>query len=160
MLAEHERTGGINILELLCPSRVQADAPLVVSLAIAYGLTYSGLLAGGITSKGLAAQLLYFANYYGLFFDPGNTVPEGTRILGSRRRRALLHLLPALDDPAARYRSSASHDSPHCLVSLPFVILAWRIYLVQSRSLSLTEPIMPRIRASIQSSTDVFLRWS
>ena len=83
MLAEHSRTGEINILNFYARRVFRLMPPLIVSLAIAYGLTYSGLLAGAITCKGLAAQLLYFANYYGLFFDPGNTIPDGTGILWS-----------------------------------------------------------------------------
>src|SRR5258708_36060880 len=83
MLAENERTGGINILRFYARRMFRLMPPLVLSLAIAYGLTFAGLLPGGITSAGLAAQLLYFANYYGLFFDPGNTIPDGTGILWS-----------------------------------------------------------------------------
>src|SRR5262249_52164947 len=38
---------------------------------------------GGFSWAGVFAQLLYFANYYGLFFDPGNTTAAGTGILWS-----------------------------------------------------------------------------
>jgi peptidoglycan/LPS O-acetylase OafA/YrhL len=54
-----------------------------VTLVVAYWLVILGLLDGGISWKGVLAQLLYFANYYGLFFDPGNTTAAGTGILWS-----------------------------------------------------------------------------
>ena len=69
MLAENERTGEINIVKFYARRLFRLMPPLFVSLAIAYGLTYAGLLPGGITLTGLTAQLLYFANYYGLFFN-------------------------------------------------------------------------------------------
>src|SRR5579871_4507281 len=83
MLKERENTGEINILHFYARRVFRLMPPLLISLAIAYGLTYAGLLSGGITRTGLAAQLLYFANYYGLYFDMGNTIPDGTGILWS-----------------------------------------------------------------------------
>jgi len=132
MLAEHERTGGINILNFYARRVFRLMPPLVVSLAIAYGLTYSGLLAGAITSKGLAAQLLYFANYYGLFFDPGNTIPEGTGILWSLAVEEHFYifyplLMTLLLGSPLRPRTTGALLGIVCLV-----VLAWRIHLVQS----------------------------
>src|SRR3954454_19397027 len=83
MLAEHEGTGTLDVPSFYARRVFRLMPPLLLSLAIAYGLTSAGLLEGGMTGKGLAAQVLYFANYYGLFFDPGSTVPDGTGILWS-----------------------------------------------------------------------------
>jgi peptidoglycan/LPS O-acetylase OafA/YrhL len=132
MLAEHERTGAINILNFYARRVFRLMPPLIVSLAIAYGLTYSGLLAGAITSKGLAAQLLYFANYYGLFFDTGNTIPEGTGILWSLAVEEHFYifyplLMTLLLGSALRPRTIGALLGVVCLV-----VLAWRIDLVQS----------------------------
>ena len=132
MLAEHERTGGINILNFYARRLFRLMPPLIVSLAIAYGLTYSGWLAGGITSKGLAAQLLYFANYYGLFFDPGNTVPDGTGILWSLAVEEHFYifyplLMILLLGAALRPRTICVVLGAVCLA-----VLAWRVHLVHA----------------------------
>jgi peptidoglycan/LPS O-acetylase OafA/YrhL len=132
MLAEHKRTGAINILNFYARRVFRLMPPLIVSLAIAYGLTYSGWLAGGITGKGLAAQLLYFANYYGLFFDPGNTIPEGTGILWSLAVEEHFYifyplLMTLLLGSALQPRMIGALLGGVCLA-----VLAWRFHLVQS----------------------------
>ena len=85
MLTENERLGNIAILRFYTRRIFRLAPPLLITLAIAYGLTYSGLLPEGqITLEGLTAQILYFANYFTLFFDPSdNKVPAGTGILWS-----------------------------------------------------------------------------
>src|SRR5262249_575397 len=132
MLAENERTGEINIVKFYARRMFRLMPPLFVSLAIAYGLTYAGLLPGGITLTGLAAQLLYFANYYGLFFDPGNTIPQGTGILWSLAVEEHFYIfyplfITLLLGSTLRPRAIGTLLGIGC-----FVILAWRIHLVQS----------------------------
>jgi peptidoglycan/LPS O-acetylase OafA/YrhL len=132
MLAENERTGGINILKFYVRRMLRLMPPLFISLAVAYGLTYAGLLSGSITSAGLAAQLLYFANYYGLFFDPGNTIPDGTGILWSLAVEEHFYIVYPLSmtvllGSALRPRTIGTLLGIVCLV-----VLAWRIYLVHS----------------------------
>lgn len=132
MIAEHERTGRINIPHFYARRVFRLMPPLIVTLAIAYGLTYSGWLAGGITGKGLAAQLLYFANYYGLFFDPGYTVPDGTGILWSLAVEEHFYifyplLMTLLLGTALRLRTITVLLGALCLA-----VLAWRIYLVHT----------------------------
>jgi peptidoglycan/LPS O-acetylase OafA/YrhL len=132
LLAEHARTGKIDILKFYARRVFRLMPPLFISLAIAYGLTYSGLLPGGITLKGLAAQLLYFANYYGIFLDPGNTIPDGTGILWSLAVEEHFYifyplLLTLLLGSALRPRAIGTLLGIGCLV-----ILAWRVHLVLS----------------------------
>lgn len=132
MLAENERTGKINILQFYARRMFRLMPPLFVFLAIAYGLTYAGLLSGGITISGLAAQLFYFANYYGLFFDPGHTVPDGTGVLWSLAVVEHFYIfyplfLTLLLRSALRPRTIGTLLGIGCLV-----VLAWRIHLVQS----------------------------
>jgi peptidoglycan/LPS O-acetylase OafA/YrhL len=132
MLTENDRTGSISILQFYARRVFRLMPPLFVSLAIAYGLTFAGLLAGGITIKGLAAQLLYFANYYGLFFDPGNTVPDGTGILWSLAVEEHFYIFY----PLFMVLLLGSKLQPRTIGTLLgigcLLILAWRIYLVQS----------------------------
>ena len=148
MLAEHDKTGGINILHFYARRVFRLMPPLIVSLAIAYGLTYSGWLAGGITSKGLAAQLLYFANYYGLFYDPGNTVPDGTGILWSLAVEEHFYifyplLMALLLGAAFRPRTIGALLGIVCLSSSPGGFI-WCTRPAFFR----TEPITLRIRVS------------
>jgi peptidoglycan/LPS O-acetylase OafA/YrhL len=130
MLTESERTGKISIPQFYARRIFRLMPPLFVSLAIAYALTYAGLLAGGITITGLAAQLLYFANYYGLFFDPGNTVPDGTGILWSLAVEEHFYIFY----PLIMTLLVGSRLPPRTIGTLLgigcVVILAWRIYLV------------------------------
>jgi peptidoglycan/LPS O-acetylase OafA/YrhL len=132
MLKEQESTGGINILHFYARRVFRLMPPLLISLAIAYGLTYTGLLSGGITRTGLTAQLLYFANYYGLFFDPGNTIPDGTGILWSLAVEEHFYifyplLMTLMLSNAFRPRTIGALLGIACLV-----VLAWRVHLAQS----------------------------
>jgi peptidoglycan/LPS O-acetylase OafA/YrhL len=132
LLAEHARTGKIDIPKFYARRVFRLMPPLLISLTIAYSLTYAGLLPGGITPKGLTAQLLYFANYYGIFFDPGDTVPDGTGILWSLAVEEHFYifypfLLTLLLGCALRPRAIGTVLGVLCLV-----ILAWRVHLVQS----------------------------
>jgi peptidoglycan/LPS O-acetylase OafA/YrhL len=132
MLNEQERTGGLNIFNFYTRRVFRLLPPLVVSLAIAYALTGAKLLSGGITGAGLAAQLLYFANYYGLFFDPGNTIPDGTGILWSLAVEEHFYivyplLMSALLASALRPRAIAAALAVGCVA-----VLAWRMHLEQS----------------------------
>ncbi len=132
MLTENESTGRINILNFYARRVFRLMPPLFVTLAIAYGLTYFGFLPGSITAKGLSAQIFYFANYYSIFFDTGNTVPEGTGILWSLAVEEHFYIfyplfMTVLLAGGVRPRTIAMLLGVGCLV-----ILAWRIYLVQS----------------------------
>jgi peptidoglycan/LPS O-acetylase OafA/YrhL len=83
LMDENDRLGRIHIGRFYLRRALRLFPPLVITLIIADLLVYFGLLDGGITWTGAIAQLLYFANYYGLFFDPGNTTAAGTGILWS-----------------------------------------------------------------------------
>jgi peptidoglycan/LPS O-acetylase OafA/YrhL len=108
MLAENERTGKIYILNFYVRRIFRLMPPLFVTLGIAYGLTYVALLLGSITVRGLSAQLLHFANYHTIFFDLGNTVPEGTGILWSLAVEEHFYIiLPTLLGSALAHRSAS-----------------------------------------------------
>jgi peptidoglycan/LPS O-acetylase OafA/YrhL len=132
MLTERERTGEINIANFYTRRVLRLMPTLFISLLIAYTLAYTNVLSGGITCAGLAAQLLYFANYYGLFFDHGNTIPDGTGILWSLAVEEHFYivyplLLTLLLGSALPLRTIGALLGAVCLA-----VLAWRIYLVQS----------------------------
>jgi peptidoglycan/LPS O-acetylase OafA/YrhL len=139
MLAESEKTGRIDILKFYARRMFRLMPPLVITLAIAYGLTYAGLLAGGTAIGGLAAELLYFANYYIVFFDRGNTIPAGTGVLWSLAVEEhfyifyplLMNLLLSREN-AVRPRTIGLMLGVVCLA-----VLSWRIHLAHSPGFSI-----------------------
>ena len=129
LLDEKERSGRINIGKFYLRRAFRLFPPLLVTLVIAYSLVILGLLDGGISWAGVLAQLLYFANYYGLFFDPGDTTAAGTGILWSLAVEEHFYLIY----PAVLVGLSALFLSRrHIVVVLAITclaVLAWRMYL-------------------------------
>lgn len=131
MLAEYRRNGEISIPNFYVRRAFRLVPPLLITLAIAYGLTYAGLLGARITLGGILAQLFYFANYYAIFFDKGETLPAGTAILWSLAIEEHFYIfypiaMTLILGSAWRARKIGMVFGIACLA-----ILAWRIYLVQ-----------------------------
>ena len=129
LMDERERSGGIHIGKFYLRRVFRLFPPLLVTLVIAYSLVILGLLDGGISWAGVLAQLLYFANYYGLFFDPGNTTAAGTGILWSLAVEEHFYMIyPAVLTGLLALGLSRQR----IVVVLTFVclaVLAWRMYL-------------------------------
>lgn len=128
-MEESERSGRIDIGKFYLRRAFRLFPPLVVTLAIAYSLVSLGLLDGGISWAGILAQLLYFANYYGLFFDSGNTTAAGTGILWSLAVEEHFYMIyPAV----LAGLLAVGLSRPRIVVALAImclVVLAWRMYL-------------------------------
>jgi peptidoglycan/LPS O-acetylase OafA/YrhL len=133
MLAESECFGNISILSFYARRVFRLGPPLLITLAVAYGLNYAGLLPGQITFEGFAAQLLYFANYFSIFFDPGgDKVPAGTAILWSLAVEEHFYIFfPLIMSFFVR-----SVVQPRTIgivfITACSVILMWRIHLVRA----------------------------
>jgi peptidoglycan/LPS O-acetylase OafA/YrhL len=129
LIDERERSGRIDIGKFYLRRVFRLFPPLLVTLAIAYLLVFLGLLDGGISWAGVLAQLLYFANYYGLFFDPGNTTAAGTGILWSLAVEEHFYMIY----PAVLVGLLAFSLSRRRIVLLLAIaclaVLAWRLYL-------------------------------
>jgi peptidoglycan/LPS O-acetylase OafA/YrhL len=132
MLAEQEQTGSLDIFGFYARRVCRLMPPLLITLSIAYGLVASGILPGAITLKGLAAQLLYFANYYSLFFDPGNaTIPAGTGILWSLAVEEHYYVFYPLVMTAV-FKAGLNPKRIGIILAIACVTtLIWRIELVQ-----------------------------
>jgi peptidoglycan/LPS O-acetylase OafA/YrhL len=129
LMEESERTGRINIGKFYLRRAFRLFPPLVVTLVAAYSLVMFGLLDGGISWAGVLAQVFYFANYYGLFFDPGSTTPAGTGILWSLAVEEHFYMiypavLTGLLALGFSWRRIVVVLAMACLA-----VLAWRIYL-------------------------------
>ena len=83
LLEEQSRTNDISLKKFYARRLLRLSPPLLVTLLLAVLLVLAGLLPGGVTLKGLAAQVFYLANYYQLFWDAGNSTPAGTGVLWS-----------------------------------------------------------------------------
>ena len=129
LLDERELSGQISIGKFYLRRVFRLFPPLLVTLIIAYSLEFLGLLDGGISWAGVLAQLLYFANYYGLFFDPGNTTARGTGILWSLAVEEHFYMIypgvlaGLLALGLSRQRIAVS------LAILCLAVLAWRVSL-------------------------------
>ncbi len=129
LMEESEQTGQINIGKFYLRRAFRLFPPLVVTLVVAYSLVMLGLLAGGISWAGVIAQLLYFANYYGLFFDPGNTTAAGTGILWSLAVEEHFYMIyPAV--MAGLLALGLSRQRIVVVLAMTcLAVLAWRMYL-------------------------------
>jgi len=127
---ERERSGRIHIGKFYLRRVFRLFPPLLVTLVIADSLVLLGLLGGGVSWTGVLAQLFYFANYYGLFFDPGNTTAAGTGILWSLAVEEHFYMVY----PAVLAGLLAVGFSRQRIVVVLAVVcltvLAWRMYLV------------------------------
>jgi peptidoglycan/LPS O-acetylase OafA/YrhL len=129
LMDEREGSGRIHIGKFYLRRVFRLFPPLLLTLIIAYSLLIFGRLDGGISWAGALSQLLYFANYYALFFDPGNTTAAGTGILWSLAVEEHFYMLY----PAALTGFLALGMSRQRIVATLAVgclaVLAWRMYL-------------------------------
>jgi peptidoglycan/LPS O-acetylase OafA/YrhL len=129
LMDERERSGRIDIGKFYLRRVFRLFPPLLVTLVIAYWLVILGRLDGGISWAGVLAQLLYFANYYGLFFDPGNTVAAGTGILWSLAVEEHFYMIyPAMLASLLAFGLSRQRIVV-VLAIVCLAVLAWRMYL-------------------------------
>jgi peptidoglycan/LPS O-acetylase OafA/YrhL len=133
MLVESERVGKIAISRFYARRIFRLAPPLLTTLAIAYALTYFGLLGGQITLEGLTAQILYFANYLTIFFDPSNNkMPSGTGILWSLAVEEHFYIVFPFFMALCVRNALRPRTIGIILIIICVVILTWRIHLVQS----------------------------
>src|SRR5262249_19232617 len=132
MLREFKRHGEISIFNFYARRCFRLFPPLFVTLVVAYCLVASGYLPGGITPMGLLSQLLYFANYYGIFFDSGNTIPAGTGILWSLAVEEHFYIFYPMFMGLLLRWSPRPTTIVIILICFCAAILFWRIHLVQS----------------------------
>jgi peptidoglycan/LPS O-acetylase OafA/YrhL len=129
LMDERERSGRIHIGKFYLRRVFRLFPPLLVTLVIAYSLVILGLLDGGISWAGVLAQLLYFANYYGLFFDPGNTTAAGTGILWSLAVEEHFYMIyPAVLTGLLAVGLSRQRIVVVLAIAC-LAVLAWRMYL-------------------------------
>jgi peptidoglycan/LPS O-acetylase OafA/YrhL len=128
LLSEYQATETINVKFFYLRRFFRLMPPVTITLAIAYGLTAAGVFRGGATFTGFASQLLYFSNYYLLFYDTGNSTPDGTGIFWSLAvEEHFYFIFPWLLIVLLRFLSPAR--AAWTLLFLALTILLWRITL-------------------------------
>ncbi|NUT59608.1 acyltransferase [Herbaspirillum sp. C9C3] len=131
LLREYASTATINIRHFYLRRLLRLTPPLLLVLVATYGLTHLGIFKGYATWPGFLAQLFYFANYYGLFFDAAHTVPQGTGVFWSLAvEEHFYFFFPAL--LLLSLRKAQRQRLPLYLGLACLVFLAWRCYLVLS----------------------------
>jgi peptidoglycan/LPS O-acetylase OafA/YrhL len=129
LMDERQRSGRIDIGKFYLRRVFRLFPPLLVSLVIAYSLVIFGLSDGGISWAGVLAQLLYFANYYGLFFDPGNTTAAGTGILWSLAVEEHFYMIYPAVLVGLLSLGLSKQRIVLVLAIACLTVLAWRMYL-------------------------------
>lgn len=125
---EFSNTEAINFKAFYARRVARLSPPLVISLLVAMMLTWAGLTTGGVTIQGTSAQLLYFANYYGLFWDTRSTVPGGTAILWSLAVEEHFYIIyPVM--LLALLRMRGARTTVYALLAMCLLVLCWRLYL-------------------------------
>jgi peptidoglycan/LPS O-acetylase OafA/YrhL len=130
-LIEQTTYGRISIDKFYLRRVFRLFPPLIVTIAISYMLVAAGILSGRITIPGLLSQLLYFSNYYIIYFDPpGNTIPDGTNILWSLAVEEHFYIFyPIGLSLMLKYIRDNKYIIAVLIVLCTFVAL-WRVYLV------------------------------
>jgi len=83
LLREFKKNDFINLRAFYIRRFLRITPPMLIVVSLAYLFVFFGFSAGGATIKGFVSQVFYFANYYGLYFDTGNTTPVGTGVFWS-----------------------------------------------------------------------------
>lgn len=129
LCAEFVRHSTVSIANFYARRAFRLLPPLFVTLSITYTLTYVGLLKGGYSVQGFLAQLLYFANYYALFWDTYNTTPAGTGIFWSLAVEEHFYFVFPIVFIVLFSRKS-SERLVFSLLAICVLVLVWRFYLV------------------------------
>lgn len=130
LIREHARFGAIDIYAFYVRRFYRLVPPLLITLAIAYGLTYTGLLPGNITLEGIAAQLLYFANYFEIYFEGSARIPTGTGVLWSLAVEEHFYIVFPVVMSIAFGLGLSTRAKLVTAAAICIAILLWRTYLV------------------------------
>lgn len=131
LIQEHHTHNKINVKKFYLRRFFRLSPPLVVTILIAYCLVMLNLLGGEANPVGFFAQLLYFYNYYAIFFEGYHHVPNGTGILWSLAIEEHFYILYPLLLSLLLVKFDLKRIGLFFIL-LCFMILCWRYYLTLS----------------------------
>ena len=127
---EWATSGRISLQQFYVRRVVRIFPPLYVSLVFASAVTLVGILPAALTWKAFAAQALFFANYYKIYWA-GYGMPPGMLVLWSLAVEEHFYLgFPLLYLAMQRWRVAPARQAAALLV-LSLVVLGWRYALVR-----------------------------
>jgi len=101
--------------------------PLIICLALSYGLSFLGVIEESYSLSGFLYQVFYLANYHSIFQWGGET-PNGLWLLWSLAVEEHFYLIFPLFLYAC-FRGVGNRYTPYILTGLCIIILGWRTYL-------------------------------
>jgi len=129
MLREFAKTDSLDLRKFYVRRGLRLLPPLIIVLVVSYLLTYMGWLDGHATLQGFFAQLLYFSNYYVMYFDSVNAIPSGTGVYWSLAVEEHFYFLFPIVFLFVLARGTAARNLV-LLYSFCAVELIWRAILV------------------------------
>lgn len=136
LIREHARFDKIDIYAFYVRRFFRLMPPLLITLTIAYCMTYANILPGNITFAGIAAQLLYFANYLEVFFQGSEKIPTGTGVLWSLAVEEHFYIGFPVAMSFAFALGVTSRTKMIVAAVLCLAFLLWRTYLVYGLDVS------------------------
>jgi len=130
LIREHARFDKIDIYAFYVRRFFRLMPPLLVTLTIAYSMTYVSILPGNITLEGIAAQILYFTNYLEVFFQGSEKIPTGTGVLWSLAVEEHFYIVFPVAMSIAFALGVTSRTKMIIAAVLCLAFLLWRTYLV------------------------------
>ena len=127
LLDEFIQTGTISIRDFYIRRFFRLAPSLFITLGLAYGLVYAGLLSGGISFAGFLSQVFYLANYNSIFFHA--IIPDGTGILWSLAVEEHFYLFYPLILLGLVKIITSKFRIAFVLTIVCALCLAWRCYL-------------------------------
>lgn len=128
LIEEYSQTKTINLKGFYIRRVLRLSPPLLVTLFLAYSLAALNVIPGGVSFNGFFAQVFYLANYHQILMWPGDT-PEGLEILWSLAVEEHFYIIfPLL--ALLLFKMNNRWRLLFVLISLCFLALAWRYYLV------------------------------
>ena len=131
MMREHARTGRIDLPAFFARRFLRLMPPLLVTLALAYGLAAVDVLEGSLSPRALLGQLFYVFNYQLVFsgaHDPGVAGLDVRWSLAVEEHFYLIY--PFAFIGLTRMRTLRGRTIVLCMVLA--AILAWRLVLVHA----------------------------